>query len=78
MDYEIMMNGSVRLGQLAPEFEANTTIGRIKLTDYLGKWVVLFSHEGDFNQISTKEYANFAKCSTYFDELNTCLIRVEY
>ena len=78
MDYEIMMNGSVRLGQLAPEFEADTTIGRIKLSDYLGKWVVLFSHQGDFNQICTREYVNFAKFNTYFDEMNTFLIRFKY
>lgn len=44
MDYEIMMNGNVKLGQLAPDFEAETTMGSIKLSDYRGKWVVLFSH----------------------------------
>jgi peroxiredoxin (alkyl hydroperoxide reductase subunit C) len=44
MDYEIMMNGNVKLGQVAPEFEAETTEGNIALSDYKGKWVVLFSH----------------------------------
>ncbi len=44
MDYEIMMNGNVRIGQFAPDFEAETTQGPIKLVDYRGKWVVLFSH----------------------------------
>lgn len=44
MDYEIMMNGSVKIGQLAPDFEAITTCGNIKLSDYKGKWVVLFSY----------------------------------
>ena len=48
MDYEIMMNGNVRIGQYAPEFEANTTYGNIKLSDYKGKWVVLFSHPRRF------------------------------
>lgn len=48
MDYEIMMNGTVRIGQRAPEFEAQTTMGKISLNDYSGKWVVLFSHPGDF------------------------------
>ena len=37
MDYEIMMNEIVRLGQQAPEFEADTTMGRISLNDYRGK-----------------------------------------
>jgi len=44
MDYEIMMNGTVRIGQRAPEFEAQTTMGNISLDDYKGKWVVFFSH----------------------------------
>lgn len=44
MDYEIMMNGIVKIGQRAPEFEAETTMGKITLNDYKGKWVVLFSH----------------------------------
>ena len=48
MDYEIMMNGNVRIGQLAPDFEATTTCGNIKLSDYKGKWVVLFSHPRRF------------------------------
>lgn len=43
-NYEIMMNGNVRIGEMAPDFEAITTCGHIKLSDYRGKWVVLFSH----------------------------------
>ena len=43
MDYELMMNGNVKIGQKAPNFEAVTTFGNIKLEDYNGKWLVLFS-----------------------------------
>ena len=35
MDYEIMMNGNVRIGQRAPDFEATTTMGNISLTSLL-------------------------------------------
>ena len=48
MDYEVMMNGNVKLGQYAPDFKANTTMGEITLNDYKGKWVVLFSHPRRF------------------------------
>ena len=48
MDYEIMMNGNVRIGQLAPDFEATATCGNIKLSEYKGKWVVFFSHPRRF------------------------------
>ena len=51
MDYEIMMNGNVRIGQRAPDFKATTTMGNISLNDYKGKWVVLFSHPGDFTPV---------------------------
>ena len=51
MDYEIMMNSNVKLGQYAPDFEAETTAGNIKLSDYRGKWLVLFSHSGDFTPV---------------------------
>ena len=44
MDYEVMMNGNEKVGQYAPEFEGQTTMGNISLNDYKGKWVVLFSH----------------------------------
>lgn len=51
MDYEIMMNGNVKIGQKAPNFEARTTMGNIQLSDYQGKWVVFFSHPGDFTPV---------------------------
>ena len=51
MDYELMMNGNVKIGQKAPDFEATTTFGEIALEDFLGKWVVLFSHPGDFTPV---------------------------
>lgn len=51
MDYEIMMNGNVKIGQYAPDFEAETTMGKVKLADYRGKWLVLFSHPGDFTPV---------------------------
>ncbi len=44
MDYEIMMNGIVKIGEMAPEFEADSTMGNIQLQDFKGKWIVFFSH----------------------------------
>ena len=42
-NYEIMMNGNVKIGEQAPDFSAATTQGNIKLSDYKGKWLVFFS-----------------------------------
>ena len=51
MDYELMMNGNVKIGQVAPEFKAQTTLGEVNLKDYRGKWLVFFSHPGDFTPV---------------------------
>lgn len=74
MDYEIMMNGNVKIGDYAPEFEANTTMGKVNLTDYKGKWLILFSHPGDFTPVCTTEIIAFSKANTYFEQKNACLL----
>lgn len=74
MDYEVMMNGNVRIGMYAPDFEAQTTMGDISLNDYKGKWVVLFSHPGDFTPVCTTEMIAFSKADTYFKQQNACLL----
>jgi len=74
MDYEIMMNGNIKIGMHAPDFEAETTMGNISLNQFRGKWVVLFSHPGDFTPVCTTEMIAFSKASTYFESLNTCLL----
>ncbi len=51
MDYELMMNGTVKIGQHAPDFNAETTYGPVRLDDYKGKWLVFFSHPGDFTPV---------------------------
>jgi alkyl hydroperoxide reductase subunit AhpC len=74
MDYEIMMNGIVKIGQYAPEFEATSSNGKISLSDYKGKWVVLFSHPGDFTPVCTTEFIAFSQANKYFEKLNAQLI----
>ncbi|MGL4913923.1 MAG: peroxiredoxin [Romboutsia sp.] len=62
------------LGSKAPDFKANTTMGPIKLSDYTGKWVVLFSHPGDFTPVCTTEFLCFAKYYPEFQKRSTELI----
>ncbi len=74
MDYEVIMNNNLKIGMQAPDFEAVTTNGNIKFSDYKGKWVVLFSHPADFTPVCTTEFLGFQKMINFFDERNTCLI----
>lgn len=40
---------TITIGMKAPDFSATTTLGTIKLSDFKGKWVILFSHPGDLS-----------------------------
>jgi peroxiredoxin (alkyl hydroperoxide reductase subunit C) len=63
-----------RLNEPAPNFEANTTHGVKKLTDYRGKWLVLFSHPADFTPVCTTEFIAFARQYEEFRALNCDLL----
>ncbi|MBX7219380.1 MAG: peroxiredoxin [Blastocatellia bacterium] len=63
-----------RINDDAPEFEAKTTHGMVKLSDYRGKWVVLFSHPADFTPVCTTEFIEFARRSDDFEKRNVQLI----
>ena len=63
------------IGDLAPDFEAVTTIGKLRFSDYIkGKWTILFSHPADFTPVCTTELTGFAKEKDYFEQHNTKLI----
>jgi len=49
-----------RLGEKAPEFEAPTTHGVLKLSDFKGSWLIMFSHPADFTPVCTTEFMAFA------------------
>ena len=63
-----------RMNEPAPDFEANTTHGPLKLSSLRGKWVVLFSHPADFTPVCTTEFIAFAQMNDQFAALNTQLI----
>ncbi|MEW6730010.1 MAG: peroxiredoxin [Acidobacteriota bacterium] len=63
-----------RINDEAPDFEAKTTQGNVKLSDYRGKWVVLFSHPADFTPVCTTEFIEFAKRTQEFEKRNVQLL----
>ncbi|HQA75410.1 peroxiredoxin, partial [Flavobacterium sp.] len=64
-----------RIGDKAPEFKAITTQGDINFpSDYIGKWVILFSHPADFTPVCTSEFMTFAKRESEFNALNCQLV----
>lgn len=66
---------NIGIGDKAPAFEAETTIGEISFPeDYRGRWVILFSHPSDFTPVCTTEFIFFAEMVQEFEALNTTLI----
>ncbi len=64
-----------RIGDLAPDFKAVTTIGELKFSDYnKDSWVILFSHPADFTPVCTTELSGFAREEEYFKSKNTKLM----
>lgn len=62
---------TVRLGDVAPDFTAETTEGTIKFHDWLGSsWGVLFSHPADFTPVCTTELGEVAKLQGEFEKRN--------
>src|SRR5262245_66124371 len=66
---------ALRLGDIAPDFEAETTEGRITFHAWLdGSWGVLFSHPKDFTPVCTTELGYMARLKPEFDKRNTKII----
>jgi alkyl hydroperoxide reductase subunit AhpC len=68
---------SLRLGDVAPNFKANTTLGEIDFYDFLGEgWGILFSHPADFTPVCTTELGKTALLAEEFAKRNTKVLAV--
>lgn len=66
---------ALRIGDIAPDFEADTTQGRIRFHDWLGdSWGILFSHPKDFTPVCTTELGYMARLRPEFEQRNTKVV----
>ena len=62
----IAPRAGLRIGDIAPDFSARSTTGDMRLSDYRGRWLVLFSHPADFTPVCTTEFVALAKAADQF------------
>lgn len=75
METTEQMYAMPRIGDMAPDFTAVTTTGKIKFSDFAkDKWIVMFSHPADFTPVCTTEMSGFAERQDEFTAMNTELI----
>ena len=66
---------TIRLGDTAPDFTTDSSVGSINLYDYLGDgWGILFSHPADFTPVCTTELGTAAKFKSEFDKRNVKML----
>ncbi|MDD3799438.1 MAG: peroxiredoxin [Novosphingobium sp.] len=65
---------ALRIGDQAPDFVARSTEGMIGLSDFRGRWLVFFSHPGDFTPACTSEFIALADAAEQFDKLDCSLL----
>jgi peroxiredoxin (alkyl hydroperoxide reductase subunit C) len=64
----------LRIGDFAPDFEARSTIGPVRLSDHRGRWLVLFSHPADFTPVCTTEFVALAREAAAFEARDCALM----
>ena len=75
METNDLKTGIPLIGEKIPSLKVQTTYGIKNIPDdYKGKWIVLFSHPGDFTPVCTTEFVAFAKRNEEFKKMNTELI----
>ncbi|MFM5908811.1 MAG: peroxiredoxin, partial [Novosphingobium sp.] len=63
-----------RIGDVAPDFHARSTMGDVQLSKLRGRWVIFFAHPADFTPVCSTEFAELVRRQAEFDALDAALI----
>ena len=73
-DTPATLSQPIRIGEMAPDFRARTTLGERSLSEYRGQWLILFSHPADFTPVCTTEFIALAKSADEFEAAGCALL----
>lgn len=73
MDENVPCQG-LRIGDVAPDFAARSTAGNVRLSDFHGRWLILFSHPADFTPVCTTEFVSLARAAGEFEQRDCALM----
>jgi peroxiredoxin (alkyl hydroperoxide reductase subunit C) len=65
---------ALRIGDRAPNFSARSTAGDVRLSEFRGRWLILFSHPADFTPVCTTEFVELARASEEFAKRDCALM----
>jgi len=71
---KVCENSMPRIGDMAPDFEIETTFGMLRLEDFKGSWLIFFSHPADFTPVCTTEFIEFAKTYEQFKDIDASML----
>jgi peroxiredoxin 2/4 len=74
MEEKLERRSLPRIGEVAPPFEAETTFGVLRLEDFQGNWLILFSHPADFTPVCTTEFVAFSEIFNQLKDLGAQLL----
>lgn len=67
-------SAGLRIGDVAPDFEARSTIGPVRLSSFRKRWLILFSHPADFTPVCTTEFVALARDAQAFEARDCALM----
>lgn len=66
--------GPLRIGDMAPDFQARTTLGEVRLSGLRGRWLLFFSHPADFTPVCTSEFVALTRAADRFAAIDCALL----
>jgi len=73
-EHHVDVQQPLRIGDIAPNFQARSTHGKLSLDQFKGRWLIFFSHPADFTPVCTSEFVALARAASDFEVMDCALL----